>query len=339
MAFRKYGRPRTSTRRSRFLNSRSTARNVAVRAKRSVNKAVARTQRKTFLSRPARNTDSIVSLARQVANLQKTQIGLFQKNYEICKLHNHGWHDHAPFAFPLNNFLKDECRIFQATEDTTSHPGHIVPAYVVRNQFAHWSPTSPLLSDQFNYWAGANSDSASFIAYRPISTTLNFKFTAPALPPNVDYWVRIDIVQCKKTLPHSNVHSLTLPNNLLALGNLAHDDIEKRNRINRQYFKIHKTKWLRMHNDKNSTNTTIEKWCKIHWKFNQFKKSSTEDLDAGAVIDTVTGPVSTTFETQMPKQDIYWVILSTSNQEPADDKIEVDISRYISYRDQHGVAS
>ena len=289
----------------------------------------------------ANNRLAIRTLARQVKALQVSKLGLFQKNFEFVKLDNVDgqWHDHAPYCFPLNNFLKDQCRIFQATEDTSTHPGYTIPGHVVRKTFTQWTPTSPVLTDEFNYWAGANEDQASFIAYKPISTNITFKFTSPALPPNVNYWVRIDIIKPTKTLMQTNVKSLNLPKNLLSLGNLAHSDMERRNKINKMYFQTCLTKWINLKNTKNSTNTTTERYCKINWKFSKSRKSGCETLDAGVVIDTATGPITTTFEDQMPKDDIYWVVLSTSNQSGDPNRIEVDMNRTIAYRDQHGVAS
>jgi hypothetical protein len=285
------------------------------------------------------NKSAIATLAKQVRSLQLRNIGQFQKNWEHCAVvgGNTAWHAQQPVIFAMNNFIH-EAPIYQGKADSTSFPGKTVPGYIVKTNWAHTDPYSAYTD--YSYWQGANDDVANPKSYQPIATTITFNFEAPALPPNSIYWVRMDIIKPKKVLLHSNVHKLGLPMNVQSLSDLVNDDMLKRNRINRQYFDVIKTKFIKMTNTKNS-DTTIEKFYKYTHKFPQSFSYPTRTLGAGETIHTPTGEITDTFVSNMPQDKIVWCMLSCSFDGQLDQSniLNVQMSRYISYRDNEGVAT
>lgn len=292
-------------------------------------------------TRTGANKSAIVTLARQVKALQLSKLGEFQKNYEHCAIleqddAGHFWNKDRPLIFAANDFL-DDSYVYIGRPDSTSFPGHTIPGFVPRVAWEKYTPSGIIGLNDYDYWAHANDDSASTTAYRAISTDLKFAFKAPNLAGDVQYWCRIDVVKAKHHLLHSNSRKLSLPMNIMALGNLAADNMHERNRFNREYFTIVKTKWVKLDNANNDMHETITRFATMHIKFPE--KSSTEKLDIHKRPGDVDHPaVNESFISNMPQKEIYWVILSTSNVH-GESNVKVEMTRVTRYRDQSGVSA
>lgn len=324
-------------------NTSTLARQKAARSKKYTttrNKPVKAIYKKMYTAprtKVGANRSAISVLARQVKSLQLSKIGPYQKNWEMCAITGglHAWHETQPICFAMNNMFH-EAPIYMGVTDSTSFPGHEVPGHIAIQQ---WEKTSPFsLFPEYSYWAGANDDVADKTRYRPISTKVTVNIECPSLAPNTVYWARIDIIRPTKVLLQSNVHKLTLPFNLQSLSYLASDDMVKRSRINRQYFKIYQTKWLKFTNNSDQ-NKTIERFCNFRFTFPA--GSPTERINAREHVQTVVGQVNENFISNMPPDSIYWMVLSTSHSGSTHNtqSMNLQMSRFISYRDPDGVAS
>ena len=328
----------TSTRRASTLTRQSEARST--RYSQTRNKPVKRVYRKMYTAprtKVGANRSAISVLAKQVKSLQLTQIGPYQKNWEMCAITGglHAWHETQPVCFALNNMFH-EAPVYMGVADSTTFPGHEVPGHIT---VQNWEKTEPFsVYPEYSYWSGANDDVADKVRYRPISTKVTVNIECPSLAPNTTYWARIDIIKPTKTLLQSNAHKLTLPFNLQSLAYLVSDNMSKRNRINRQYFKIYETRWIKMNND-TDVNKTVERFKTFTFKFPA--NSPCEKINAREHVQTVTGQINENFISNMPPDSIYWMVLSTSfaGSLHASAEMNVQLSRFISYRDPDGVAS
>lgn len=316
----------------------------AARAKKvdkSRNKAVGRIYRRVARvprTLAATNTTAITTLAKQVRSLQQAQLGQYQKCYECASIVQGAvnWNSSNPICFAANNFL-EEANIYIGHADTTTFPGTTVPGYVVRQHWEKQTHTGQSKFGMYDYWYHANDDTASPTAYKAYSTTLKFNFKAN-LDINAQFWCRIDVVRPKKILLHTNARQLGLPMNIQALGDLAHDDMMKRNRLNRDYFQVMQTKFVKLVNT-TSAARMVEQFQTMYLKFPD--RSTTQKLDVKHDIPTPQDPhsgVSETFLTNMPEDEVYWVILSTSHT-GSDADVIVDMTRLTRFRDNSGVAS
>lgn len=318
------------TRRTAFFTRGSAARTIQHAARRKIgaggNKAVARKLSQRGLARTARNTDSIVTLAKQVKDLQRVQMGAFQKEWQHCKA-GHGLprlQNDQPACFALNDFTPSS-GTFIGTQSTTTPPHNFFAIDTL------WADTVPFgggtNEKDYSYWYNDNKEHASKKGYRAISTTVTVNMEQVDLAPTAVVWFRIDIVKPTKQLLPTALHKLSLPTNIQGLARLADKDMEKRNRINRGFFNVIESKWYKMENTQ-TVNKTIEKFATFHVKFPRQK--AVEDMDAHGTVSTSEGDLTQTFITNVPQDQIYWMIISTSNSGVGS---KVQLSRYISYRD------
>ena len=287
------------------------------------------------------NKSAIGTLARQVKQLQMSKIGKYQENYEYCQIvggEGTNWSQDQPIIFAANNFLED-APIFIGKYDDTTHIGHDIPSHVVKTQWAKRTPAgSGSKFPEHDYWVHSNDDHVSTTAYKAISTTLNINIEAPALAGNHVYWVRIDVFKPKKTLLHSNVRKLSLPMNVQALNGMASAEMSSRNRFHKDYFTVIYSKWIKLsHTLPAEDHKSIEKFCKIYLKFPQ--RSSTEKLNLHSEVETVNGTVQETFTSNMPQDEVYWVMLSTNQTSHDSMPVRAEMTRVIRYRDANGVSS
>ena len=241
-----YSGMRSSFRSARTASQKS-ARYAKTAAARTRNKAVKRVYRRAATvprTIVGTNTKAITTLARQVKSLQNQQLGSFQKNWEHMSFSDTTtakFQAATPICFAMNNFLT-QSHVYAGLTDTTSVPGKSVPGYL---QVGTWAKQQPLFHPEYDYWRGANDDIAGPTHYRPISTTVNFSFRCEQAS-RTDLWVRLDIIKARKILTNTNVNKLLLPNNVQCLGFLASEEQDTRNRINREYFTVIRTKWVKL---------------------------------------------------------------------------------------------
>ena len=280
-----------------------------------------------------------MQLAKAVGKLQNRQIGAYQKGYQYFTLGvntgEHGLNVSNPCCFALQCFYND-----QDETGTPVYVGHTDIAHHahVRTIATHFAdvpvPCSANgLLAQYDYWFNSQ-DTVSPVRYLPIRSKMTFNVEYPNMASNaVPLWVRVDIVRMKKNL-QINPHVFELPQNLPALGHMADDELNTRNRYNRTYFQVYTTKWIRLDNEDAPSNKTIRKQCTIDWKFSP--KELTIDKEPG---DVGTGNFSQSFISNMPQNKIFWVVMSTNSNLAEASNVKLKCNRFISWRDPHGKAA
>ena len=277
------------------------------------------------------NKNAIMTLSRQVKALQVAKLGKFQKEYHYCKIgegaSNLRLTDAQPVLFALNDFTEN-APVYIGSRDTTVIPN--VNSYTTGTV---WSDATPFGgssgNDDYSYWRVDNANKADKSGYTPISTRVKINFEMVNVTPAEEFWFRVDIIKPTKVLLNSNVHKLTLPTNVQGLAKLASSDLDVRNRINRTYFTVYDTKWFKMSHN-NEVNKTLEKFYSINFKFP--KQKSVENMAATDDMTIGTTTIPQNFITNVPQDDIYWCLISTSNTQ-SDRRSKIQMTRYISYRD------
>ena len=351
-------------RRSYAASSRA-ARSAAVAAKRAGNKAVAkklRRPKRRVRTKVGRNTNAIVTLARQVRQLQLANKGTFQKNYEVYHLpdaiHFNSTH---PLLFALNDMQRGTLHEQEVNSGYDTHHARGAPVFCAKLVAAGGSSTGTIphyeqagrFYDYFNtygqsdreaysYWRSDNDQTASKVSYCPIANYTKIQTRVHNLNHGETIWFRIDLIRRKRTkdLMFNSVQKKALPNNMINLSQLCVDDMTQRNRINRTYYQIVKTKWVKHTNMMSTTAIDSHKVTSIGMRFKQMSKRPEEDLHAGELVTVPgstlglddPGEMETNFYTQMDQCDIFWCLVNTSHTGD-DTKCKVDMTRYISWRD------
>lgn len=288
--------------------------------------AVKTIQRKTYVPRQVKNTQSVVALSRAVAKLQRSQLGLYQKRFENVQvpptISAAGWSfdkDH-PMCFMANNFMK--------TNNGTPIYGYGSGAASVGmteiSYFADWQP--PNVPSIYHQWDNANDDSVSRTAYLPISATYKFEFNINIAPNDKAFWVRVDVIKPARLLLNSTVHQHMLPHSLPGFANLCTDNMHDRNYINPTYWRhVCKPKFIKLEQHKAATqNSDVRRFYSLNLKFpNKLIRADMDDYaDTGE-----------NARTNIPLKDQYWVVISQS----WNGAMNTTMSRTIRFRDQHGV--
>jgi len=350
---------RTSTRNQR------TNRSAAVQAARAGNRAVAKKLAKPkprTTTKVGRNSNAIVTLARQVKQLQLADKGEFQKNYEVYHLpdatHFNSTH---PLLFALNDMQRGTLHEQEVNSGYDDHHARGCPVYIGKLQpvggtsassYPFYEQASRFYdytqqygqgdNEAYSYWKTDNDQTASKVSYCPIANYTKIQTRVHNLNHGETIWFRIDVIRRKRTrdLQFNSVQKKFLPNNLVNLSQLCVDDMTSRNRINRSYYQIIKTKWIKHTNMLSTTPIDSHKVTTIGMKFKQMKKRPEERLFAGELVTVpqTTGghddpeELETSFYTQMDQSDIFWCLVNTSHTGD-DTKCKVDMTRYISWRD------
>ena len=341
-----------SSSRSRTLARQRNSRNAVVAARRTGNKQVAKVLKKPTTmakTRTGRNTSAIVTLARQVKQLQRSQIGPFQRQTEFFELPNTTfWRSQNPICFAMNNFLHD----IDGEEHHTGSPVYIgeltpagsLPQQPIATKAGHFENFYPDFgtgtNEVYNMWFHEGKQTASPIGYRPLRSNITLEVTQENMSYGDVVWCRFDIIKPKNSLPNSAAHQWSLPANIMALGNLASAAIKNRNRINRELFTIVATKWVKIANYTNQQKDVTRR-CRFNFKFPDKKYRPEERLHAGDQIQLPTTShqeVTTNFLSQMKRSDIYWLVCNTSYN--ANNKsCRLNMHRYISWRDAQVIVS
>ena len=347
--------PRTSRVKSRMRAAAfRSRRSLAFKAARTGNKAVAKKLRKPTrlnTTKTGRNANAIVTLAKQVKSLQRENLGPFQKNVEVFGLPDtFHWTTDNPICFPINNFLHGDsnsgqtgCPVYIG-DLTTSSP--TVPTAKIcghfNNFYPHWGTGA---HETYNFWFSEQKQSAAKAGYRPISTQITIQTEQLGMNYGETVWYRFDLVRRKDSRASvtTAAHNLNLPSNVMGLANLASEDIMARNRINRTMFEVIETKWVKAYNPVNDGHKKdVRRQCKINFRFKDKRHRPEEDLMAGnniQVPSAVHQEVETTFISQMPRNEVFWLVCNTSYHGADDNHAKLHMHRYISWRDNHVIVS
>jgi hypothetical protein len=332
MAFtRKYGRYSKTSSRTYSKNNTNKKTNFPVKTiyKRRVSKTKVDT-----------NKQAIMTLSRQVKNLQLTKLGLYQKSYQKTYINlspstnNRGLINRVAFL-PLNDFTFGS-GFMQSYTDANDEPQYESAG----GAFANYEPQSGLFNNRFNYWVNCN-DQVSSAAYLPIRCSITMQFELKNMQPNSDpLWIRYMIIKQKKQLLNTTAHALNLPQNMNALSGMARDN-RLRNRINKEYFTVVTDKWVKLTNT-NDVMKDVHKSCTVSMKFpNKVIKIDKEFPITDRIDPTVS--VNQTFISNVSPKDVYYLCIHTSREmdisNSSPEVLYMQANRFMSWRDQHGVSS
>ena len=330
----------------RKYSTRASSRASRFTKKRNSNQSVKRIQRKKYVPKVKKNTQSIFTLAKQVRNLQRSQIGLYQDRVEAATIDGSAWWDTKPLLFCANNFL-DQTPIM-----TLANPDTSTPAIAIQTRFQLHSMGAPTMPAPYDFWAEHNDDKASWEAYLPISSTMEFRvkymqrLETKSWETPVPEKVTIQVIKQKKQMMNSVEHRFVLPDALPGLSMIANRDMLVANKINPAYFEVVTSKTLNFLPTKyfpiGGSSTTqnqaieMEKTCKIHLPFpNKVLKPD--------ITRTSTSPAQTygEFAMNVPVNEQYWVLINRhcDHTVVGNDKqchIDISIRRTNRWRDQHG---
>lgn len=328
--------------RQKGFNRSSAATKIAraYRSRKSSNKPVSRAIT-YYKKKPAagaystNNRNAIMTLATQVKKLQLSQLGAFQKRAEkVAWLKTESatlpFTKSQPMAICLNQFVDKKLGTVAqyAPIYGTNSNGN---GYVMK-RFEKWDLAAFAGNPAVNPHWSAQDDVVSTELYKPLGTKLTFELiynnVAATQPAN---WVRIDIIRPKKTLLRAGlIHELNMPNGLGQFTHLADTNVMYRNYINKQYWDIKYTKWVKCEN----TTGTDKMIQKVFTVTRSYKNQAPIrcDLDAYEA-----GSNAPNFYENVPSHDLEWMILTPASNASVPDQL--NILRNISWRDQHGTAA
>jgi len=286
-----------------------------------VNKPVRTIQKKKYVPKVTKNTQSITTLARQVRKLQVSQLGLFQKRIEQVNLSAISGSDmqigpDRPFCFMLNDFTSNAA-VWHPKDDN----------HLVNSQFALFQyPT--VLEEKYDFWQSANDDIVSSEVYQPIRTMLQFEITETQVALNIPRWVRIDFITLKRTLPFSDERIFQMPLGINGLGNLANNSMLLRNRYNPTYHKVLQTRWVKL--NRGDYDTKARAFCTMKHTF-PAKQLRVDKQPSG----------NEYAHFMIPSNEQIWCIISTSAGHLSENAAGIDITlkRTLHWRDPTGVAT
>ena len=290
------------------------------------NVAVKRVYRKTKAV-PKRKTDvnkkAIMTLARQVKNLQNQRYGEVQTGIQILQLGNQSQfpEENFPICFALNDF-------YNATPVYKGTLSQGVPGYSQVSSFNRLSYQSDM-NDQFEWCARMNSDDVSSIEYKPISTRLDFSVLFNNMnTPDMDVQMRITLFRVKPVTLEGSV-DCSLPSRLGAYRGLC----APYGSVVANYFtpRLHEViydKKVRLKNDNDTVKREVHFSIPYTFKTKHVIRPDFTTLPAGQV-----------FITAVPQNEIIWCMISCNTQ--AFNKFNangINIRRMLKWRDKHGIA-
>lgn len=272
------------------------------------------------------NKNAIATLARQVKTLQLGKLGNFQKRCEKMNIVSatENFNRTYPICFCMNQFNDANNLHAQAYKvDSTSGAAVFMKRFEPQSsQVIYGSVPGPYT--KYNPHWGSNDDTPSTEIYQPLGTKVRIQFEFEnVLTTEEPKWLRVDIVRPKKQYTMTATHDLTLPVGLLQFSNIARGDVLERNWINPQLWTV-KTKWLKLWNNSSATKD-LKGIITINSSYKNDKPIKPD-------YNSTTGA---TFLTNVPYMQKEWCIISCGDSAPT----TIDIQRFTSWRDQHGVAA
>ena len=289
----------------------------------SSNKAVKRVYKKSKSaprSKVDTNKKAIMTLSRQVRNLQNQRFGEVQSSID-------SWYattipsTASPMCFAINDFYKNS-PLYRGTLS-----GGVPGAIIDTTKFSRIAYNGDM-NDQYEWVARLNSDDVSAIEYKPISTRLDFEMRFNNMNSN-DYpaEVRVTLMKVKPINLEGSV-DCALPSRLGAYRNLCSEATD----INTNYFspRLHEViydKRIKVATDNDTVKKQVTFSIPYTFKSNHVIKPDFTTLPAGQV-----------FSNSVPADEIIWCIISCNTQ--AHNKFEgngLKIRRMLKWRDRHGI--
>lgn len=293
-----------------------------------VKKTIAKAQKRVYKRRPTTagkalvNRMAIMTLSKQVNNLQRSKLGEYQQCREKIGFQP-TWLDPVkePMCFCLNDF------------NNSYTPGVGAPVYrgsgTAFAKVGNFTSLTnfPITHDSVNYFFKSENNQASKTVYAPISTTVNIQARKTMVTSDDPIVIRIDIVKQKKTLVNL-IRKLELPHSISGLSKMASEVASDRNTYNKEYITVLDTKYIYLTNNDTSTKE-IRKQCKFYVKFNPKNPLRTDSEADGAGADE-----NDFYINVQPKEQI-WAVMNFSSND-VKNGLDINMFRTNHWYDQHG---
>lgn len=288
----------------------------------STNKAVKRVYAKSKYvpkSKTAVNKKAIMTLSRQVKNLQNQRYGEIQTaidNYAGEAIPNQD----TPLCFAINDFYNG----------TPVYMGTLVagvPGFNLAGTFNRNTYQSDMM-DAYEWNARMNTEHVSHIEYKPVSTRLDFEMIFNDMG-SLDQGAQVRVTLFKvKPIRYAGAVDCTLPERLGAYRNLStHYTDPKANNFSPRLHEVLYDKRLKILNDSTRPIRTIQ--FSIPYTFK-----------TGHVIrpDITSQPAGQVFVQTVPQNDIIWCMVSCNNEAHVKfDVAGLKIRRMLKWRDRDGI--
>lgn len=332
--YRRYGRRSSTRKKTPFSHARSRTVNKRVKSALKVGSKKARTK-------VGANRRAIYTLGKQVNLLQRQKFGQKQWLYQTAELSNLIPEDiprlQHPLCFNWNSFY-DDTRIYQGSIVPGGIPGAGgTPLTHSTKSFRNKSYT-PLafLEPQFQWNARSSTDATvSLISYLPVfcSFVINFRGDVRnQANPTYDFPLRyrITLMKMKNRLHYSGFQNFALPTQLGAYHSLCSDDPSDRIGFSKTYHDVLVDKWVTINEHPVvDSDKPINRSVKINWSFppNKPLKPNFKANEPGSVLYN-----------NIPALDSMWLIISGNQPSTAQTSpLEINLSRYVVWRDAHSV--
>lgn len=293
-----------------------------------VKKTIAKTQVKLYKKKATTATKALVNrmaimtLSKQVNQLQKSKLGDFQQCFEKFGFQPDGTtvSDLYPVCFCVNDFNNSYTTDVGAPVWRTLNDSAI--------KLGNFSlVTTPVAQGITDYHFKSENNTASKVIYAPISSTITVEAKDNMAAATTPIVIRVDIVKQKKILNNSK-HFLQLPYTMRGLGRMAYDNAAERNKFNKEYITVLQTKYIWLEQKDSDNPKAIRKSVNFHLRFDPKKPIRTDSEADGALNSELD------FYNQVdPKDQIYCLLnFSTTSGFP----IDINIFRTNRWYDQHG---
>lgn len=314
-----YGRKsRTTSRAGKYLARGRTARQAKFAKNRTT---VARIQRKKYVPKIVKNTQSLYALSRAVNQLQRSKLGDYQCCFEKIGLQlDYPAQVEHPLCFCVNDFNNG----YVANVGAPIYRGNGATSL----KYANFQDLTsfPVGFDSCDYHYKTEGNEVSKIIYAPISSTITVQAHKDMATGDEPIMIRVDIVRQKKVI-HNALRQLMLPFAVTGLGKMCNENAAVRNRYNSEFLQVLQTKYIYL-NNKDSALKEVRRQVKFYCKFDP-KRPLRTDSDADGSANN-----ENDFYTNIdPKRHIWCVINFSTNNLTG---VDLNIFRTNRWYDQHG---
>lgn len=285
-------------------------------------------------SRPsAKNASALVTLSRQVKNLQMSQFG--SKQYQaqaVTVAASYGSTLVNPLGFCANCFYEGTgsssggTKIYQGAVNSVSKE----PTVASIAQFDKQTYDTDL-DNQYQWNEFNNVNTVSLVEYMPVYAKYTIKISGTKQHDTLPVRYRITAFKIKSPILNSNIKSFTsMPDNLGAYWRMCDDTVTKRNYFSSRLHKIVADKFITIRPFPGVTadNLVYVRKCSINLSFDKLLKPN---LVAQADVP------NPTFWTNVPIEDQVWIVISSNNE--ANNGAIISVTRQLCWRDRHGVST
>lgn len=271
-------------------------------------------------TKTGRNTNAIVTLARQVKQLQNQQYGDLQTHTQFVALSTAEVLPalQAPVAFCVSSFYDEHVYRGVITSGQAT--------YAAVGTFLRQTLRSDL-EDEYEWNAKRNSEAVSPIMYKPVFTRLSFRFFINYAGLSNPGRIRITVFKVKP-YQASSKFNCSMPYALGAYRAMADTPSSpQRNYFDKQLHTVLYDKWIKVTPRTVTAGETDQRdiTCIIPFKF----------PDVVYRPDFTTTPTTQTFFTNTPISQQIWCLVSADDA-IAGHLVDIHVGRFNMWRDAHG---